>query len=48
MTVDRTRGRATNNNKLVEGNRDRIILEHKDLQITVISLETPQEWKGNV
>ena len=45
-TVDRTRGRATNQNELVEGTRDRIILEHKDLQITVISLENPQEWKG--
>ena len=39
MTIDRTRGRATNQNKLVEGNRDRIILECKDLQITVISPE---------
>ena len=47
MTIDRTRGRATNQNELVEGNRERIILEHKDLQITVISLENPQEWKGN-
>ena len=34
--------------ELVEGNRDRIILEHKDLQITVISPENPQEWKGSV
>ena len=48
MTVDRTRGRATNQNELVEGTRDRIILEHKDLQITVIHLENPQEWKGSV
>ena len=45
MTVERTRGRATNQNELVEGTRDRIILEHKDLQITVINLEDPQEWK---
>ena len=47
MTIDRTRGRATNQNELVEGTRDRIIMEHKDLQITVISLENPQEWKGS-
>ena len=48
MTIDRTRGRATNQNELVEGTRDRIILEHKDLQITVISLENPQEWKESL
>ena len=47
MTMDRTRESATNQNKLVERTRDRIILEHTDLQITVISLENPQEWKGN-
>ena len=47
MTVDRTRGRATNQNELVERTRDRIILEHKDLQITVSHLENPQGWKGN-
>ena len=41
MTIDRTRARATNQNELVEGTRDRIILEHTDLQITVISLEHP-------
>ena len=46
--VDRTRGRATNQNELVERTRDRIILEHKDLQITVSHLENPQEWKGSV
>ena len=45
MTVDRTRGRATNQNELVEGTRDRIILEHKDLQITVISPENPQDGR---
>ena len=45
-TIDRTRGRATNQNELVEGTRDRINLEHKDLQITVNCLENPQEWKG--
>ena len=48
MTIDRTRERATNQNELVEGTRDRIILEHKDLQITVINLENPQGWKGSV
>ena len=47
MTIDRTRERATNQNKLVEETRDRIILEHTDLQITFISLENPQEWKGS-
>ena len=48
MTIDRTREKATNQNELMEGTRDRIILEHKDLQITVISPENPQEWKGSV
>ena len=47
MTVDRTRERATNQNELVEETRDRIILEHMDLQITVINLENPQGWKEN-
>ena len=47
MTVDRARERATNQNELVEETRDKIILEHMDLQITVISLENPQEWKGS-
>ena len=41
------KGRATNQNELVEGTRDRIILECKDFQITVISPESPQEWKGS-
>ena len=36
---------ATNQSKLVEGTRDRIILEHTDLQITVINLENPQGWR---
>ena len=45
MTIDRTKARATNQNELVEGTRDRIILEHMDLQITVINLENPQGWK---
>ena len=47
MAIDRTRERATNQNEIVEETRDRIILEHADLQITVISLENPQEWKGS-
>ena len=45
MTVDITKARATNQNELVEGSRDRIILECTDLQITVINLENPQGWK---
>ena len=32
----------------VERMWDRIILEHKDLQITVNHLENPQVWKGSV
>ena len=48
MTIDRTRERPTNQNELMEGTRDRIILEHKDLQITVISPKNLQEWKGRV
>ena len=40
-----TRERATNQNELVEETRDRIILEHTDLQIADISLENPQVWK---
>ena len=43
----RTRERATNQNELVEEIRDRIILEHRDLQITINRLENPQEWKGS-
>ena len=38
MTIDRTKARATNQNDLVERTRDRIILGHTDLQITVINL----------
>ena len=45
MTADSSRERATNQNELVERTRDRIILEHTNLQITVISLENPQGWK---
>ena len=48
MTIDRTRGRATNQSTPVERTWDRIILEHKDLQITGNHLENPQEWKGSV
>ena len=48
MMVDRTRGRATNQSAPVERMWDRIILEHKDLQITVNHLENSQEWKGSV
>ena len=45
MTIDRTRARATNQNELVERIRDRIILEHKDLLILVINLETPRDGR---
>ena len=45
MTIDKTKARATNRNELVEGTSNRIILEHTDLQITVINLENPQGWK---
>ena len=48
MTIDKTKARATNQNELVEGTRDRIILEHMDLQIEVINLENPQGWKESV
>ena len=48
MTIDKTRGRATNQSAPVERTWDRIILEHKDLQLTVNHLENPQEWKGSV
>ena len=39
MTVDRTRARATKRTEVMERIRDRIILEHKDLLILVVSLE---------
>ena len=42
MTIDRTRGRATNQSTPVERMWDRIILEHKDLQITDNCVENPQ------
>ena len=45
MTIDKTKARATNKNELVERTRDRISLEHMDLQITVINLENSQGWK---
>ena len=45
MTKDKTKARATNRNELVERTRDKIILEHMDLQITVINLESPEGWK---
>ena len=45
MTIDKTEARAPNQNELVERTRDRIILEHTDLQITVINPENPQGWK---
>ena len=45
MTIDKTKARATNRSELVARTRDRIILEHTDLQITVINPENPKEWK---
>ena len=47
-TIDRTRGRATNQSTPVERTWDRIILEHRYLQITINHLENPQVWKGSV
>ena len=44
MTIDGIKARATNQNELIERTRDRIILEHTDLQITVTNLENPQGW----
>ena len=41
MTIDRTRGRATNQSTPVERTWDRIILEHKDLQISQPSRKPP-------
>ena len=39
----------SNKSKCTNGkNMDRIILEHKNLQITVNHLENPQVWKGSV
>ena len=48
MTIDRTRGRATNQSAPVERMWDRIILECRLLQITTTHLENPQEWKESV
>ena len=48
VTIDRTRGRATNQSAPVERMWDRIILECKLLQITTTHLENPQEWKESV
>ena len=45
-TIDRTRGRATNQSTPVERMWDRIILECRLLQITTTCLENPQQWKG--
>ena len=47
-TVDRTRGRATNQSAPVERMWYRIILECRLLQITTTHLENPQEWKESV
>ena len=42
---DRTRARTAKRTEVMERIRDRIILEHKNLLILVISSEKPQEWK---
>ena len=46
MTIDRTRGRATKQSAPVERMWDRIILEHKDLQLTVNHLQKPPGMEG--
>ena len=48
LTVDRTRGNATNQSAPVERMWDRIILECRLLQITTTHLENSQEWKESV
>ena len=45
MTIDRTKARTTKRTEVMKRIRDRIILEHKDLLILVISLENPQGWR---
>ena len=45
MTTDKTKARATNQNELMERTRDRIILEHMDLQISHQSIK-PLGIKG--
>ena len=47
MTIDKTKARATKRTEVMERIWDRIILEHKDLLVLVISLENPQEWRTN-
>ena len=48
MTVDKTKARATNQNEIVEGTRDTIILEHTDLQITSHQSRKPPGMEGKV
>ena len=45
MTIDKMKARTIKRTEVMERIRDRIILEHKDLLILVISLENPQEWR---
>ena len=47
-SIDRTRARATKRTEVMERIRNRIILEHKDLLILVVSLENPQGWRISV
>ena len=42
------KGQSNKSRRASGKNLDRIILEHKDLQITVNHLENPQEWKGSL
>ena len=48
MTVDRTKGKATEENKAVEETRHRINLDDKLLYLPFNCLENPQVWKENV
>ena len=48
MTVDRTREEQQTKAHQWKVTWDRIILEHRLLQITLYHLESPQEWKESV
>ena len=41
----KSKQKRTNKNELVERTRDRITLEHMDLQTLVMNLENPKGWK---
>ena len=42
------KGKSNKSKRASGKNVGQIILEHKDLQLTVNHLENPQEWKGSV